>query len=292
MRRGHQGCHIGGFPDADGIARRKRVGHLPVQGQRGALLFRPENDLDGDILRKDDGPVCQGVGADRIEDHGVLFRKNDRAAGGQGVGRGTGGRGDDQSIRLERRQVPPVDGRLQFHDAGQVVPVDHHFVEHRALPRLVAASGDGNVEHHPLFRPEVALQNVFHGIGHLVQIDLGQIAEPPDVDPQDRNVVPANGPGRPQHGSVSPKDHNQIRGGGELSPLHAFGFSDPVGDRFVQKNLNPPIQQPFFQPEGIFGGFFLGHIGNNADFSDAHHTIPQDDGRISIINGRVWKSEF
>jgi hypothetical protein len=67
----------------------------------------------------------------------------------------------------------------------------------------------------------------------------------------------------------------------------AGGFPDPAGDRFLQKDLNPLIQQPFLQPEDIFGRFFLGDIGDNTDFLNAHHIVPQDDGRTSITNDGV-----
>jgi len=150
------------------------------------------------------------MGTDRVDDDRIQFGKDNGAPGRQRIGRGSCRRRDDQAVGLEGCQVVAVDGRLQFHDPGEVSPIDHHIVQNGPLPERLPAPLDLYVEHHPFFKLEIAGKDQLHRCVHLIQIDLGQISESPQIDPHDRHIPLADEAGCSQNGSVAAENDQQI----------------------------------------------------------------------------------
>ena len=96
-------------------------------------------DLDGAIAADDDRPVGQRVRAHRHQrDHGQR-RVQDRPAGGQRVGGGAGGRGDDQAVGAQVVDELPVDAHLELDQAALGALGDRHVVEREHVEHALAA---------------------------------------------------------------------------------------------------------------------------------------------------------
>src|SRR3990167_1165996 len=79
---------IGFFSHYHAVAGHQFTFDFTVAGQSGIVDFRgADNHFNGVVTGDDDGPVAEGVRADRDQHQGVQFRVQYRAATGQGVSR-------------------------------------------------------------------------------------------------------------------------------------------------------------------------------------------------------------
>jgi hypothetical protein len=138
-------------------------------------------------------------------------RADDRAAGREAVGGGTGGRGRDHRVGRvadERLAADPDrhDGAALARDA------DHdHVVEggegHRA---------DRRVEGQARLDGEVLAVDGRQRSGQVGNVDLGKEPEFAEVDPEDRGPLPVRQPHRPQHRPVPAQADQQVAAAAEL----------------------------------------------------------------------------
>src|SRR3990172_12507243 len=85
--------------DQDPIPGRKLSDDLAIAGELGMTdLRRAHHDLDEAVAIDDDRPVAERMRADGHDHERVERRVQDGPAAGEGIGGGTGGRGDDHAV--------------------------------------------------------------------------------------------------------------------------------------------------------------------------------------------------
>ena len=83
------------------------------------------------------------MGADGTDHHGLGHGLHHRAAGGKGIGRGTGGGGDNDAVPRDIGQVAAVRGDFQVNDVGDGAFPDDGIVEAQVCVDLAAVPEDG-----------------------------------------------------------------------------------------------------------------------------------------------------
>src|ERR1700678_2362831 len=97
-----------GFGDHDAIFGLELKSDLAVEGQEGRLVALGEIEFDARGIGNDQRAVGQHVRTDRSDDESVEGRMDDRAAGGERIGGGTGRRGYDQAVGAVAAHVTAV----------------------------------------------------------------------------------------------------------------------------------------------------------------------------------------
>ena len=149
--------------------------------------------------------------------------------GGEVVGGGARGRGDDEAVRAERGDEEAVHGHVQLDDAGERGLGDHDVVEDvarrlRRVPLLHAGA-----EHAPLLEPVFAAQHALEGRVQLRHRDLGEEPEAAEVHAQHRHRAVDEVAGG-EEGAVAPQHDEHVRAGRDLAAGgHAAGLAR--GDR-------------------------------------------------------------
>lgn len=124
--------------DHDVVAAEERMVDLTVEGEtQGEVLefALPREDFYGDLVisRNDEGLLGKGVRADGSEDGGLERRMDDRPAGGEVIGRGTGRRCDDDAVRTVLGERGTVDARLEIDEPRDRSLMDDNLVEDVAI---------------------------------------------------------------------------------------------------------------------------------------------------------------
>src|SRR5262249_327904 len=86
VRRLDQGYGDSRALDADRIPVPEGLPFLAVEGENNVFIGGAQDDLDVGMIRKNDGPVSQGMGANRRQHYHPDGRVDDRPARGEGVG--------------------------------------------------------------------------------------------------------------------------------------------------------------------------------------------------------------
>src|SRR5512134_3394305 len=93
--------------------------HLAVEREEYVGLLRTQLRAHDHVVRDDERPVREGVGTDRRDENGAQHRVDDGPLRGEGIPRRSGGRRDDEPVRLEGGQVHFSHGRLDVDDLGE-----------------------------------------------------------------------------------------------------------------------------------------------------------------------------
>ena len=202
-----------GFGDHDAIFGLELKSDLAVEGQEGRLVALGEIEFDARGIGNDQRAVGQHVRTDRSDDESVEGRMDDRAAGGERIGGGTGRRGHDQAVGAVAAHVTAVDGDIEIEHAGQRRLVGDGVVQRALLFGRLSVVDDFRVEHHAVAGAMLAGQHAFeHGV-EFVQRDASQKAEAAEIDREDREIVAVHGAGGGEQGAVAAEHDQQINFG-------------------------------------------------------------------------------
>jgi heat-inducible transcriptional repressor len=155
-----------------------------------------------------------------------------RPAGGQRIGGGAGGRGDDQAVGALAGDEVAVDLDPQFDHAGGGAAVDHHVVHGQRLEHALAVAHHAGVHQRALVFLVLAGQ---HGRQHgavLVQRDVGDEAQPALVDADQGHAVAGQLAADAQHGAVAAHHQAQVAvraDGGDIQHRGVAGHARVAG---------------------------------------------------------------
>ena len=215
---------------------------------------------------------CQG------EHPGI--RAHDRAAGGEGVGRGTGGGADDEAVAAVTGEGVAIDAHGQFDEAGRGAAADDEIVE--------GGFGNGDVSGATLGLDEGArLEDRFAGQdlaerqGKLMSLDVGEESEGAGVDANDGSAGAGGFAGDTEQGAVASKDHEQIHLACECGGVdngHSGQAGDAGGRRVGEHRASGGADQRGGFSDEMAAGRFVG-VGDQADapdgFSDLFQAEPE-----------------
>ena len=202
-----------GFGDHDAIFGLELKSDLAVEGQEGRLVALGEIEFDARGIGNDQRAVGQHVRTDRSDDESVEGRMDDRAAGGERIGGGTGRRGHDQAVGAVAAHVTAVDGDIEIEHAGQRRLVGDGVVQRALLFGRLSEMNDFRVEHHTVAGAMLAGQHAFEYGVEFVQRDARQKAEAAEIDREDREIVAVHGAGGGEQGAVAAEHDQQINFG-------------------------------------------------------------------------------
>lgn len=119
-----------GHLDDERVAAMQRLLELPVEAHR-RVTPTAHGDLDPQhrAVREQHLPEGQRVRADGRHEDARSERVHHRPARGHGVGGGASGRGDDQTVGVDRGDVCGVDVAVQLHHAAARASVDHDVIQ-------------------------------------------------------------------------------------------------------------------------------------------------------------------
>ena len=132
------------------------------------------------------------------------------AAGGEGVGRGAGGRGDDQAVSALVGHEMPVHRHPQLHHPRGGAPVDHHVVQGQGVKHALGAAPNLAVHQHPMVFFIGPMQHGLQSGFYLVQGDVGDETQAALVDANEGHAVRRQLPAKAQHGAVTAQHQRQV----------------------------------------------------------------------------------
>ena len=147
------------------------------------------HDCDLPPGRKHKGFSGQTVRADGRHDDVFIFRLDERAAGRHGVGRGTGRRGDDDTVTVKARDGHAI--TISGHaDAVYVPAMNDHVVEHRLRADGPLIAHELHIEHHAPADRIFPVRDLEQHV-QLIVLQTGQKSLAAEVHTDDRDRVVA-----------------------------------------------------------------------------------------------------
>ena len=163
------------------------------------------------------GPGEQRVRVARDQQQRLDVGPDDRAAGGEGVGGGAGGRGAEDAVAAEAGQRPAVDGEDDVEHPRALGLLDRHLVEGpgAADDRAVGVE-DVDLQGQPLLDRVLAALDRGQRLLDRLGLGLGEEADPAEVDAHERGVGVAGQLGGAQERAVTAEDHHDLGVAGGL----------------------------------------------------------------------------
>ena len=116
-----------------------------------------DEDFDFEIVGNDNGAVGHGLRADGDEGEGAQCGLQNGAAGGQRIGSGAGGRGDDEAVRALGINKFAVHKHFKFNHLPRAAARQHHIVQgQRLMDGFAVARHDG-------FQHQAFVRQIFAG---------------------------------------------------------------------------------------------------------------------------------
>src|SRR5450631_1436107 len=167
--------------------------HRAVAHQlRTRVVALEESQLDARARRDDERAVRQGVRAYWRHDEHVEMRFDDRSAAGEGIGGRAGCACDDDAIARVRVDVASVDVCLKIDHAPRGQALHDDVVQRQRVGEDAARILEPCGQQRALVGVELALQSGID-LGHeLLGHDVGEKAQMPAVDAEQRHVVPGH----------------------------------------------------------------------------------------------------
>ena len=238
-----------GAPQRDAIAFGQIEVRLPVAMDRRIATMADGNG-DERAVGNCDGTMRERVWRDGNERERRDLRRNDRTAGRQRIGGRTRRRRDDDAVGAHRIDETSVDFDGEVDHRSECAAIDDDVVQcQRMLPRSVGALNGGIDQRAPLFDVAAIEHCAQHGL-HSCERNIGQKAETPLVDTDQRHVAGSELSRERQHRAVAPQHDRKICGaaerrgfdGGEFR-LHCerrgFGFERDAVAAIDQESRQP-----------------------------------------------------
>ena len=250
---------------------------LPVAGDlRVDLHVRRHDDLQLAVAVHHDRAAGKHVRVHRHDDDGIQLRMHDRTTGGQRVGGGTGGRGDDQAVGLLAADELAVDIQLELDHPGRLARVQDHVVERIALPHRVDTATHLGIEEEAALDDVLAVQHLADLGLQFIRADVGEEAQATAVDPQHRHLVPGQRAGRAEHAAIAADHHHQVADFAHDLPragLQAVSGQD-FGDGVLEDHMQVAIDQEFLQPADGIQHLGAAEAADDADIAKGFHAVP------------------
>ena len=204
--------------DGDAVFLQQAVLLLAVDAQLCAAGFGAGGDGDGAARVDDHRALGQGVRADGDDEAHRQIRLDDGAAGGEGVGGGTGRGGDDEAVGAVVAEVAVVGIDVQLYHLCFAV-ADDGVVDGEMLAAAVAAV-DGNAQGVALFAVVMPGEDAVEFGGKVVEGEVGKEAKAAGVDANQRDLSVNQRAAGVEKGAVATDDDAQV---------HVFPGADGAG---------------------------------------------------------------
>ena len=136
---------------------------------------------------------------------------HNRPAGGERIRSGTGGRGDDQPVRLKGADELLIHVRLQVDHAGDLGLSDDDVVQRLVRLERLAAAHQFPVQHFARHHALLAAKGPLQLRIKLIQRDGGQESQAAQIHRKDRNHAAGHGARRRQQRAVASQHDHQLR---------------------------------------------------------------------------------
>jgi len=178
------------------------------------------------------------------------------AVGGQGIGGGARGGGNDEAVGPQVIDELPVNEEFEFDHFADGALIHHHVIQGLIDADILAVPAHHGGQYQTLIPGEAAFQQIFQATQHVVAADVGHKAQTPLIDPHQGHPEGGQLAGRIEHGTVSPQHNGQIRvlaDGGEI--LHFPGQIAPhiAGRIALHHDHHAPLAQKTAQGTEGFG---------------------------------------
>ena len=117
------------FTYDDVIAGFQRMTDLAITGNRRLQGTLVDDDFNYRFIVYHERTVTERVRANGYQCDGIQFRMQDRTAAGERVGRGTGGRGNNQSVGTIGVDEVVVNPGVQFNHACDIFFMHNHVIQ-------------------------------------------------------------------------------------------------------------------------------------------------------------------
>src|SRR5215469_14735746 len=179
--------------------------------------------------------------ANRRENHDSQGREHDGTAGAQRVGGGAGRRSDDQTIGAISAERLLVRVHLELEHSAQRAAVERHIIDRdKAIyaPQVFARALDGDLQGYPVINLVVSLENPIDGLLRFFDSDLGEKAQPAEVDTENRRTPSGTKARDAEQRAITSEHHDKVRTLGKLLARHRLSL-DASGDFRFRERLNP-----------------------------------------------------
>ena len=213
----------------------------------------------------------RGMGADGRQHQGFETGFQDRAAGGHGVGRGSGWRGNNQTVAPERRHELFVDLNARGNHASRSPFADDRVVECRLFLPFSGFVTDMGFEAQAVIHVEFLRKDSFQGVVYRFYRAFRQKPQASQIDAQDRDGSFFDEPGCPQHRAVSAEHEYEVGLGGDLLIDLLWAFVKMVPGRGADQDgllfTSEPVEQLLKE------GANVGKLRLGQDADDCHERL-------------------
>jgi len=199
-----------GAPEMDVVVQFELDCLLAVDGEVDLIGNADDVDADGGFAGDDDRADGEQVRTDGCDQHCVNAGHDDGAVGGEVVGCGASGRGDDDAVGAEGGDGLLVDLDGEVAHAGDGAFGDDDVVE--GVPGLngLAVANDLGSHHAAEFDLGAVVAPGFEGGVELGEGNLCEEAERTEVDAEDGGGGAGKGAGCGEEGAVATEDDDEV----------------------------------------------------------------------------------
>jgi hypothetical protein len=132
----------------------------------------------------------------------------------------------------------------QLGHAGEAAAVHDHVVEGERVVDRVAVAGDARFQQRALLALERAGEQLRHDLLHVRERDVGDEAEPPVVDADQRRTVGRKLPPDAEHRAVAAEHDGDVRARADLGGLQrgVAGSADLVGGLSLEHHVEAELR--------------------------------------------------
>jgi hypothetical protein len=257
---------VGRTGDADAILGFHGNAFLAVESQEDGLGVARQFDFDAGRIAYDDGPVGERVRANGRDDEGFDRRVNDRAAGGEGIGSGTGGCGDDETVGAITADKIVVDEELELDHASESALINDGIVQDVLAIEHLAVAQKFDLEHDALAHGRAAGEGLFERGVEFVDGEAGQKAEAAHVDGKNGDATSCGDARGGEERAISAENEKDFRFVGKLLARMALGRIRQSGSGFFIVHHAQALRfEPMEQRRDDCGEIGAARTRNHAD---------------------------
>ena len=156
---------------------------------------------------------------DGCEHHAVEARVQQRASGGDAVARTADGGGDDHAVTAQTAHLLPVHADVHVDEPREGRPAEDDVIDGHALGERAFIAYDFPLQGHTGTLGSDACQGIGKALLPLLRLDVGQEADPAEIDAQQGDAPACHPTGHTQHGAVPSQDNGKIQIGKSIGGM-------------------------------------------------------------------------
>ena len=182
-----------------------------VQGEGKVLFSFRYADFDDFILSEHHGEALEGVGADGDDDDAVVGGAQHRAAAGEGVAGGAGGRGNNEAVGGVFLDETVVDEEAEAGELAYGFMAHDYVIQHMGqfFPMTVSMD-DGRRQEKAVFFPVAAGEDFIQPFFHIRKGDGIQEPQVSQMEAGHEYIIILEGAGGAKEGAVAAYGENEV----------------------------------------------------------------------------------